>query len=174
MTQGIHSGPPREAAGDCCEQSDPGLVARTDFGMAEDPVSRRREDARVPRDDLPQRVHPSAGVLKKELIQHLRSKRRIRRLRHSRASGRRSGQIVDAISIRERPAEIEDRANPGHWGAICWVAHNGSRTIWKKLVNLLYAKHGKPLRDFERSLTLEKPTSEKNIWRGLSRFCLRL
>src|ERR1700680_2364879 len=55
------------------------------------------------------------GVLKKELIQHLRSKRRIRRSRHSRVSGHRSGQIVDAISIRERPAEIEDRAIPGYW-----------------------------------------------------------
>src|SRR6202171_2107178 len=55
------------------------------------------------------------GVLKKELMQHLRSKRRIRRSRHSRVSGHRSGQIVDAISIRERPAEIEDRAIPGHW-----------------------------------------------------------
>src|SRR4029077_1910834 len=55
------------------------------------------------------------GVLKKELIQHLRRKRRIRRSRHARESGHRSGQIVDAISIRERPAEIEDRAIPGHW-----------------------------------------------------------
>jgi IS30 family transposase len=55
------------------------------------------------------------GVLKKELIGHLRSKRRIRRSRHSRDSGHHSGQIVDAVSIRERPAEIEDRAIPGHW-----------------------------------------------------------
>src|SRR5712664_1050520 len=55
------------------------------------------------------------GVLKKELIQHLRFKRRIRRSRHARDSGHRMGQIVDAISIRERPAEIEDRAIPGHW-----------------------------------------------------------
>src|SRR3984893_5590855 len=55
------------------------------------------------------------GVLKKELMQHLRSQRRIRRSRHSRLSGHRRGQIVDAISIRERPAEIEDRAIPGHW-----------------------------------------------------------
>jgi len=55
------------------------------------------------------------GVLKKELIGHLRSKRRIRRSRHASDSGHRSGQIVDAISIRERPAEIEDRAIPGHW-----------------------------------------------------------
>jgi IS30 family transposase len=55
------------------------------------------------------------GVLKKELIQHLRFKRRIRRSRQARDTGHRSGQIVDAISIRERPAEIEDRAIPGHW-----------------------------------------------------------
>jgi IS30 family transposase len=55
------------------------------------------------------------GVLKKELIQHLRSKRRIRRSRHARIGGQSRGQIVDAISIRERPAEIEDRAIPGHW-----------------------------------------------------------
>jgi IS30 family transposase len=55
------------------------------------------------------------GVLKKELIAHLRTKRRIRRSRHSRVGGQSRGQIVDAISIRERPAEIEDRAIPGHW-----------------------------------------------------------
>src|ERR1700722_12445876 len=55
------------------------------------------------------------GVLKKELIQHLRSKRLIRRSRHARAGGQSRGQIVDAISIRERPAEVEDRAIPGHW-----------------------------------------------------------
>src|ERR1700676_3386331 len=55
------------------------------------------------------------GVLKKELIGHLRSKRRIRRSRHARIFKDSRGQIVDAISIRERPAEIEDRAVPGHW-----------------------------------------------------------
>jgi IS30 family transposase len=55
------------------------------------------------------------GVLKRELVGHLRSKRRIRRSQHSAASGQLRGQIVDAISIRERPAEIEDRAVPGHW-----------------------------------------------------------
>jgi IS30 family transposase len=55
------------------------------------------------------------GVLKKELVGHLRSKRRIRRSRHSRIFKDSRGQIVDAISIRERPAEVEDRAVPGHW-----------------------------------------------------------
>jgi transposase, IS30 family len=55
------------------------------------------------------------GVLKKELMQHLRSRRLVRRSRHARAGGKSQGQIVDAVSIRERPAEIEDRAIPGHW-----------------------------------------------------------
>jgi IS30 family transposase len=55
------------------------------------------------------------GVLKKELLDHLRSKRRMRRSRHATVSGQSRGQIVDAISIRERPAEVEDRAIPGHW-----------------------------------------------------------
>jgi IS30 family transposase len=55
------------------------------------------------------------GALKQELVRHLRSKRRIRRSRHSSVHGHSRGQIVDAISIRERPAEVEDRAIPGHW-----------------------------------------------------------
>jgi IS30 family transposase len=55
------------------------------------------------------------GALKKELMDHLRSKRRMRRSRHSSEHGHSRGQIVDAISIRERPAEAEDRAIPGHW-----------------------------------------------------------
>jgi len=54
------------------------------------------------------------GALKQELIQHLRSKRRIRRSRHASLHGHSRGQIIDAISIRERPAEAEDRAVPGH------------------------------------------------------------
>jgi IS30 family transposase len=55
------------------------------------------------------------GVLKKELMDYLRTKRRMRRSRHASEHGHSRGQIVDAISIRERPAEAEDRAIPGHW-----------------------------------------------------------
>jgi IS30 family transposase len=55
------------------------------------------------------------GVLKKELLQHLRSKRTMRRSIHSTGKGDARGQIKDMISIRERPASVEDRAVPGHW-----------------------------------------------------------
>jgi IS30 family transposase len=76
----------------------------------------RNESMRVSHETIYRSLFIQArGVLKKELIQHLRSKRLIRRSRHARADGQSRGQIVDAISIRERPAEIEDRAIPGHW-----------------------------------------------------------
>ncbi|RKH29757.1 IS30 family transposase [Corallococcus sp. CA041A] len=55
------------------------------------------------------------GVLKRELLQHLRSRRPMRRARASTTDGQRRGQIIGAVSIRERPAEAEDRAIPGHW-----------------------------------------------------------
>jgi IS30 family transposase len=52
------------------------------------------------------------GVLKKQLLSHLRTRRQMRRSRHATNT---SGHILDAISIRERPAEADDRALPGHW-----------------------------------------------------------
>ena len=55
------------------------------------------------------------GVLKKELVGHLRTRRMMRRSKLASTRGQPRGQIVDAVSIRERPAEIEDRAVPGHW-----------------------------------------------------------
>lgn len=55
------------------------------------------------------------GVLRQELIKHLRSRRTMRRSRHSTTAGQTRGQIIDAVSIRERPADVEDRAVPGHW-----------------------------------------------------------
>jgi IS30 family transposase len=53
------------------------------------------------------------GALRKELTEYLRSQRQIRRTLQLAPNNR--GQIPDAISIRERPAEAEDRAVPGHW-----------------------------------------------------------
>src|SRR6202050_5440806 len=55
------------------------------------------------------------GGLEKELMDTLRTKRRMRRSQHFRIFKDSRGQIAEAISIRERPAEVEDRAVPGHW-----------------------------------------------------------
>jgi len=55
------------------------------------------------------------GVLRKELTAHLRTRRTMRRSGQATRSGQGRGGIVDAVSIRERPAEAADRAVPGHW-----------------------------------------------------------
>jgi len=54
-------------------------------------------------------------VLKKELLEHLRAKRTIRRSKHASLKRNGLGQIKNAVSISERPASVEDRAVPGHW-----------------------------------------------------------
>ncbi len=65
------------------------------------------------------------GALKKELQQHLRSKRTIRRSQQASQHTDRRGQITDMVSIRERPASVEDRAVPGHWeGDLIAGSHN--------------------------------------------------
>ena len=55
------------------------------------------------------------GALKKELVQHLRRTRTMRRSSHHTQKNENHGKITDAVSIRERPVEIEGRAVPGHW-----------------------------------------------------------
>jgi IS30 family transposase len=55
------------------------------------------------------------GVLKKELLAHLRTRRSIRRSRNASMKGKHLGQIMGAVSNAERPASVEDRAVPGHW-----------------------------------------------------------
>ena len=55
------------------------------------------------------------GALKKELQRHLRRTRAMRRSRHHTQKTGDHGRIVDAVSISERPASVEDRAVPGHW-----------------------------------------------------------
>jgi len=65
------------------------------------------------------------GALKKELLAHLRRSRAIRRSRHHTQKTNDHGRITDTVSIRERPASVEDRAVPGHWeGDLVMGSHN--------------------------------------------------
>lgn len=66
------------------------------------------------------------GTLKKELVSHLRTRRTMRR---SKKAVRTSMAIPDAVSIRERPAEVEDRAVPGHWEGDLIVGSNSSHIL---------------------------------------------
>ena len=67
------------------------------------------------------------GALKKELLQHLRSKRTMRRSRHASLKGEGLGKITNTVSIRERSASVEDRAVPGHWEGDLIFGSNNSQ-----------------------------------------------
>jgi len=67
------------------------------------------------------------GALKKELIQYLRRPRAMRRSRHHTQKTSDHGKISNAVSIRQRPAEAEDRAVPGHWEGDLLCGSNGSQ-----------------------------------------------
>ena len=67
------------------------------------------------------------GALKKELLQHLRRTRAMRRSRHHTQKTADHGRISNAVSIRERPAEVEDRAVPGHWEGDLLFGSNNSQ-----------------------------------------------
>ena len=74
------------------------------------------EDNQVSHETIYRSLYIQArGALKKELLQHLRRTRSMRRSRHHTQKTPDHGQITDAISISERPASVEDRAVPGHW-----------------------------------------------------------
>jgi IS30 family transposase len=67
------------------------------------------------------------GALKKELLQHLRRTRSMRRSQHHTQKTDNHGRITGAVSIRERPAEAEDRAVPGHWEGDLLCGSNNSQ-----------------------------------------------
>ncbi|MGF6446897.1 IS30 family transposase [Paraburkholderia youngii] len=71
------------------------------------------------------------GALKKELLDHLRRTRAMRRSRHHTQKTDDHGRIRDTVSISERPATVEDRAVPGHWEGdlLCGSANSQIATL---------------------------------------------
>jgi len=99
----------------------------------------------------------SRGVLKRALLSQLRRGRRFRHARTATRTGQRRGQIVDAVSIRERPAAIEDRAVPGHWEGdlLAGAANSHIATLVERQSRyvLLVRVRGKDTRSVVRALT---------------------
>jgi len=67
------------------------------------------------------------GALKKELLQHLRRTRAMRRSRHHTQKTDDHGRITGTVSISERPASVEDRVVPGHWEGDLVMGSNNSQ-----------------------------------------------
>ena len=86
----------------------------------------RRDASGVPRDDLPHAVHPGPrGAEEGAASAPLRRTRGMRRSRQHTQKTPDHGRISETVSIRERPAEAEDRAAPGHWeGDLFFGSHN--------------------------------------------------
>jgi IS30 family transposase len=84
------------------------------------------EDHQVSHETIYRSLYIQArGALKKELLEHLRRTRAMRRSRHYTQKTGNHGSITDAVSISERPATAEDRAVPGHWeGDLLFGSHN--------------------------------------------------
>jgi len=99
----------------------------------------------------------SRGVLKRALLTELRRGRRFRHSRHATRAGQRRGQIVDAVSIRERPPAVEDRAVPGHWEGdlLAGAANSHVATLVERQSRyvLLVRVRGKDTRSVVRALT---------------------
>jgi IS30 family transposase len=97
------------------------------------------------------------GALKRELVAHLRRTRSLRRPRSAKRVNRGQGQIIDAVSIRERPAEAEDRAIPGHWEGdlLAGAANTHIATLVERHSRfvMLVAVDGKDTRSVTQALT---------------------
>jgi transposase, IS30 family len=87
-----------------------------------------KEDYQVSHETIYRSLYIQArGALKKELLEHLRRKRAMRRSRHHTQKTENHGRILDAVSISERPAMAEDRAVPGHWEGDLLCGSNNSQ-----------------------------------------------
>jgi IS30 family transposase len=112
----------------------------------------------------------SRGVLKKALMAHLRQRRTYRRPKN--AAAHPGGRIVDAVSIRERPATIEDRAIPGHWEGDLLVGgtHSQIATLVERSSRyvLLIRLRGKETRHVVQALTRRVRRLPAGLMRSLT------
>ncbi len=106
----------RLVAASCWRKARLGVVSSSQIAGWLKWKNARNEARQVSHETIYRSLYVQArGVLKKQLIEHLRSQRPMRRSRHATMKGKRQGQLPDIVSISQRPASVEDRAVPGHW-----------------------------------------------------------
>ena len=97
------------------------------------------------------------GALRKELTAYLRTGRTQRRS-HKRTHLN-SGRLANMVMISDRPAEVEDRAIPGHWEGDLVIGKNGLSAIGtlverkSRYVVLLHLPHGRTAPRVREALT---------------------
>jgi len=108
------------------------------------------------------------GGLRRELTQHLRTGRTMRKPR--RREGERRGRIPDAVMISERPAEVEDRAVPGHWEGDLIMGSTASKSAVGTLVEratgfvmLLHLPHGHNALAVQQALIAKMLTLDEQL-----------
>jgi len=112
------------------------------------------------------------GGLKRELTQHLRTRRANRRPAGKRPpSGK--GRIVDPVMISERPAEVEDRAVPGHWEGDLLMGKRQTAigTLverWSRYVMLFGLPNGNTAEAVRDALTETVQQLPQHLWKSLT------
>jgi transposase, IS30 family len=112
------------------------------------------------------------GALRRELAVCLRTGRALRRPR--RQSGERRGRIPGMVNISERPAEVEDRAVPGHWEGDLIIGKNGRSAIGTlverstRYLILLHLPHGGSAAEVEKAMTAATQRLPETLWKTLT------
>ncbi len=112
------------------------------------------------------------GALRKDLAQYLRTGRTHRRSPSSHLEGR--GRLKDMVMISERPAEVEDRAVPGHWEGDLIIGEDGKSAIgtlverWSRFVMLLYLPDDHGSEAVLKALTAKIQTLPRELRRSLT------
>jgi IS30 family transposase len=112
------------------------------------------------------------GALRKELTASLRSGRTVRRPHGSRAERR--GKLADMVMIADRPAEVEDRAVPGHWEGDLIIGAHGRSAIAtlversSRYVQLVALPEGRTAPMVRDALTASITTLPAQLWQSLT------
>ena len=112
------------------------------------------------------------GALRRELAVHLRTGRALRKPR--RKANERRGRIPDMVNISQRPAEIEDRAVPGHWEGDLLMGKNGRSAIGTlverstRFVMLLHLPNGHSPLEVEKAIVGATGKLPEFIWKSLT------
>jgi IS30 family transposase len=112
------------------------------------------------------------GALRRELAVCLRTGRALRR--PHRKSQERRGRIPNMINISERPAEVEDRAVPGHWEGDVIVGKNGRSAIGTlverktRYLILLHLPNGQSAEEVEKAMVAATKRLPQTLWKSLT------